>query len=65
MDFSKSVKKALIDKEKTTAWLAERVREKTGMFCDAPYISRILSGDRSPEKIIQAINEILEIDSPA
>lgn len=61
MDFAKKVKKRLIDIEQTTAWLAAEVEKKTGMFCDAAYISRILSGERRPEKIIVAIKDILEL----
>ena len=61
MDFSKNVKKALIDCDKNTSWLADEVAKETGMFCDAAYISRILSGQRNAPKIKDAISRILDI----
>ena len=60
--FAKTVKKALIDREWTFSDLANAVSSKTGLFCDQSYISKILSGSRSPEKIVEAINEILNLE---
>lgn len=51
----------LIDLEWNTAKLADAVSEKTGMYCDTSYVSKILSGERSAPKIRAAICEILEI----
>lgn len=60
-DFAHDVKCALVRKEWTMAQLAQEVSQKTGLFCDAAYISRILSGKRNPDKIIVAINDILAL----
>ena len=63
--FRKTVKKRLIDLEQTQEWLCQQVTEKTGLFCDQPYLSRILSGERTPDKIISAVCEILDIPNVA
>lgn len=59
--FGIEVKKALVERGWSYTDLAQEVRKKTGMHCDSPYISRILTGVRSPEKITAAIEEILNI----
>jgi len=46
---------------KTQSWLANEVCKKTGMFVDDAYISKILTGQRSAPKIVNAIREILDI----
>lgn len=62
-DFGKRVKKRLIDLDRNQNWLMEQVRERTGgMFIDSAYLQKILSGERSPQKIIDAICEALGID---
>lgn len=61
MDFRKSVKYRLIDLGKTQKWLEEQVREKTGLFVDSSYLSKIYSGERNAPKVVQAIREILDI----
>jgi len=58
-DYSKRVKIALIERDWTYTDLAAKVSDKTGMFCDSAYISRILSGERNSQPISAAINEIL------
>lgn len=60
-DFGKSVKKGLIDRDWTMTDLAKSVSEKTGLYCDQSYISKILAEKRSAPKIIKAIREILEL----
>lgn len=60
-DFGKKVKFALIDKGKTLTWLSEEVTKKTGLYLDSSYMNKILTGQRNPEKIITAIEEILKI----
>lgn len=60
--FGIEVKKALVERGWSYTDLAQEVRKKTGMHCDSPYISRILTGVRSPDKITAAIAEILNID---
>lgn len=46
---------------RTQEWLAKEVSAKTGLVVDSPYISKILTGQRSAPKIVQAIQEILNI----
>lgn len=61
--FGKRIKKKLIDLDRNQNWLMEQVRERTGgMFIDSAYLQKILSGERSPQKIVDSICEILEID---
>ncbi len=59
--FSTEVRCELIKKGWTFADLAAAVNEKTGKFCDGPYISRILAEERKPPKIIAAIRAILDL----
>lgn len=59
--FGKSVKKRLIDMEQSQGWLCERVREKTGLYFDDSYLSKICTGSYAPAKMVSAISEILEI----
>lgn len=55
--FGRKVKKRLIDKGMTQTELAAL------LGCDRPYISKILTGERSGKKYIRKIAEILEIDA--
>ncbi|MEA4933686.1 MAG: XRE family transcriptional regulator [Lawsonibacter sp.] len=59
--FGKEVKKALIDVGETQDWLMKRVGENTGLFVDSGYMYKILTGQRSAPKIVQAIGEILDL----
>lgn len=61
-DFGLAVKtKLLISEIKTQANLAKEVSNKTGMFVDDAYLSKILTGQRNAPKIVKAISEILNI----
>ena len=64
-EYKKTVRKKLIDLEKNTDWLAVKVNERTGLHCDKPYISRVLSGQKNSPTVINAINEILGIEASA
>lgn len=55
--FGRKVKKKLIDKGMTQTELAAL------LGCNRPYISKILTGERSGKKYIGKIAEILEIDA--
>lgn len=46
---------------RTQAWLVEEVRAATGLYVDDAYISKILTGQRTAPKIVQAIRDILEL----
>lgn len=61
-EYGKAVKIRLVDMDRTQAWLIERVKEKTGLYMDSSYMSKIYRGENNPPKIIAAINEILELE---
>lgn len=61
-EYAKTVKKKLIDMDKSQAWLINQITEKTGLYMDDGYISKIFRGKNNPPKIIAAINEILELE---
>ena len=60
--FGKETKKKLIDLGVRQKWLREEVEKKTGMKLDNSYFQKIMRGERHPQKIIDAICEILEIE---
>lgn len=60
-EYGKKVKIRLIELEKNQTWLIERVTERTGLFMDNGYMQKILSGQRKAPKILEAINEILNL----
>jgi hypothetical protein len=62
-EYGKTVRKKLIDMEKTQEWLLDKVKEKTGLYMDHQYMTKILNGQRGAPRIVQAINEILELNS--
>jgi len=47
---------------RTQEWLREEVSRETGLKVDSAYLSKILTGKRSPEKIIASICKILDIE---
>lgn len=61
MEFKKTVLKRLIDMDKNQKWLLEQIHEKTGLFCDTGYLSKIYNGHRAAPKIVSAIKEILDL----
>lgn len=63
-EFGKQVKIELIKKNQSMAWLQEEVAGRTGLYMDSAYMSRILSGKRSPQKVVTAICEILDLSIP-
>jgi hypothetical protein len=65
MDFRKKVKYRLIDLCQTQKWLEEQIKEKTGLFVDSSYLTKIFNGERNAPKIKAAICEILEIKEDA
>lgn len=62
-EFGKMVKKALIDRERTGAWLVGQVRERSGMYFDDAYLSKLLSGKKESERLEAVIREILGLGS--
>ena len=61
-NYAKAVKHRLIDIGKTQAWLFSEVKQKTGMYCDWSYLSRISEGKEPGVKIVDAINKILNLE---
>ena len=61
-DFGLVVKTKLLNQGRSQRWLAESVSEKTGLFVDDSYMNKILTGQRNPSKIVDAICEILNIE---
>ena len=59
--FGKEVKKRLVDIDRNQNWLIEQVRIKTGLYFDSSYMNKILTGQLATPRIIQAIQEILNI----
>lgn len=61
-EFGKVIKKRLIDLDKNQNWLIGEVKAETGKFIDSSYLQKIMSGDRNPQRMIDAICKILDID---
>jgi len=59
--FGKDVKKKLVDLDQPQVWLINQVQEKTGLYFDASYLNKILTGQLATPKIIRAICEILDL----
>lgn len=60
-DFGLCVKTELLRRGKEQKWLEEQISAKTGMFVDNGYLYKILTGQRNAPKVVQAIQEILEL----
>lgn len=61
-DFKKTVKKKLIDLDRTQEWLQSEITKRTGLYIDSSYFSKIMRGENKSPKIVTAIKEILELD---
>lgn len=62
-EFGLCVKKRLLDLGMTQKELEQIVSEHTGLFVDAGYMYKILSGQREAPKISEAIKDVLDIKS--
>ncbi len=56
------VKTKLMELGKNQKWLEKEVCERTGLYVDNGYIYKILTGKRQAPKIVQAINEVLNLE---
>lgn len=66
-EYGRLVKHGLVDKGYSLGTLAQLVSEKTGMYCDQPLLSRMISGEikaAARPVIAEAVNEILGIRIP-
>lgn len=61
-EYGKAVKTELLIRDMTVTRLAELVREDTGMFCSQSYLWMIFTGQRRPERIVNSVNKILQLD---
>lgn len=61
-DFELEVKMKLLQRGMKQTELIQAVQSDTGLFLDDSYLYKILRGERKPEKIIQSICRILEIE---
>ena len=62
-EFGKEIKKKLIDLDRSHTWLIARVSEETGLYFDSSYLHKIMTGKIRTPKVVQAISEILEINT--
>ena len=60
--FELEVKMKLLQRGMKQTELIQAVQSDTGLFLDDSYLYKILRGERKPEKIIQSICRILEIE---
>lgn len=60
-DFGKTVRKRLIEIDKTQNWLASQV-EARGINCDKTYLSKVLNGDRKGRQVREEIKKILNLE---
>lgn len=58
-EYGKSVKKRLIEMDKSQEWLIEQLKRKTGKFVDSSLLNKILTGKSNSSTIISAINELI------
>lgn len=61
-DFKKTVKKKLIDLDRTQEWLQSEITKRTGLYIDSSYFSKIMRGENKSPKIMAAIKEILKLE---
>lgn len=61
-DFELEVKMKLLQRGMKQTELIQEVQSDTGLFLDDSYLYKILRGERKPEKIIQSICKIFEIE---
>lgn len=59
--FGKEVKKALIDRDESITWLANKVSAQTGKYVDVTLLRKIFIGERKATKVRAAICDILEL----
>jgi len=59
-DYGKNVRTKLIELNKSQQWLISRIAEKTKMFVDSSLLNKILTGQKNSERIVSAINSILD-----
>ena len=61
-DYGLKIKMRLLELGKTQNWLIDEVATRTGLYFDSGYMHKILTGSEKSEKVLSAINEILDLD---
>ena len=60
-DFGLCVKTELLRRGMEQKELEKNITEKTGLYVDSSYLSKIFTGQRNAPKVVRAIREILNI----
>ena len=58
-DFGLFVKTELLRRGKEQKWLEKEIKDRTGLYVDSSYLSKIFSGQRNAPRVVEAIEEIL------
>lgn len=61
-EYGKRIKMRLAELGESQNWLIAKVGESTGLFFDSSYLHKIMIGKEKSRNIINAINEILNIE---
>ena len=61
-DYGLKIKMRLLELNKSQNWLIDEVASRTGLYFDSGYMHKILTGAEKSEKVLTAINEILELN---
>lgn len=60
-DFGMAIKSKLLEMNQTQTWLIEEVKKCTGLYVDSSLMFKIIVGERTTPKIVQAIRDILQL----
>lgn len=56
-----AIKSRLLEMNQTQTWLIEEVKRITGLYVDSSLMFKIITGEREPAKIVQAIRSVLKL----
>ena len=60
-DFGLCVKTELLRRGMEQKELEKNITERTGLYVDSSYLSKIFPGQRNAPKVVQAIRDILDL----
>ena len=60
-DFGLCVKTELLRRGMEQKELEKNITERTGLYVDTSYLSKIFTGQRNAPKVVQAIRDILDL----
>lgn len=61
-EFGLAVKTELLRRGRDQKWLAEKLRQDTGLYVDSAYLYKILTGQRKAARVAQAIRTVLGLE---